>query len=230
MTYYGNFYDTRTLVKELISNLIYLGELGLNYELSQAIYLSHISYWYTRKIHYIHRSVLPLKTIRKSIYISIFLQVRKSIVSSLGMSWMLLFPKIISMKKGLLSTCKHKVRRKPHIHFLESHGKQVIKYSNKFGCKIWRNGLEDEIIMLVLWCINRFLSEWIIFIMSILCGGLSFTHYTTYVVQNPKMIFFSTWANCILPMCAKSPSLWPLFASLDSYNLAHILFNMWDRS
>ena len=46
-----------------------MGELGLNYELCQAIYLSHLSYWYTRKIYYIHRTCLPLKTITKSIYL-----------------------------------------------------------------------------------------------------------------------------------------------------------------
>ena len=92
-----------------------------------------------------------------------------------------------------------KVQKNPLIEFLEYHGKQrkkspIDKRKQNIlvlvGCKIRRNDLEDEMhhtsqgVMNEAFFATPMSHRWE------RCGGLCFTHYTTYVAPNYKSMFF----------------------------------------
>ena len=90
------------------------------------------------------------------------------------------------------------IKNVPHIDFLEFHGKQAkrskrrikAKFCVPVGCKIWKNGLVDEMQYTEAFLQCQCIMTWE------KCGGSSFTHYTTHVAPNYKTIFFAKRGNC----------------------------------
>ena len=78
----------------------------------------------------------------------------------------------------------------------------------------------------VWWYINRFLSKWITFILSILCGGSSFTHYLAYVATNQPW-YSLNYHKILIYMLETLPLL--VIHTIPSIRIIIILSSIWDR-